>query len=294
MGEWFASTAGSGSMLLAVPIALVAGLVSFFSPCVIPLLPGYLSYATGISGAEIAAGSARRGRTVAGAVLFVLGFSVVFVGLGVASGSVNIWFNTNQRALTVVLGIVTIVLGVAFLGLMPRLQRDLRFHKIPAVGLAAAPVIGFLFGLGWTPCIGPTLGAIVSLASFTDPLRGGVLLAFYSLGLGVPFVVAALAWRRMLGAVAFVRRHQQWVTRIGGGMLILVGVLLLTGWWTEMVAWLQYHLVDDFQVSVGATPRNRSLRGLRAMSSRSRGDPGHDDHRDPSPRAGPRARAAFG
>ena len=250
MGDWFVSTAGSGSLLLAIPVAVVAGLVSFFSPCVIPLLPGYFSYATGLSGAEIADGTARRSRMLLGALLFVLGFSVVFVGLGVASASVNVWFFDNQRLLNVVLGVIAVLLGLAFMGVVPWFQRDLRVHKVPAVGLAAAPLLGFLFGLGWTPCIGPTLAVILQLAYNLDQVRGGILLAFYSLGLGVPFVIASLAWRRMLGAVAFVRRHQQWVTRIGGGLLILVGVALLTGWWADMVTWLQIHVVDDFAVSV--------------------------------------------
>jgi len=251
VGDWFGQTAFSGSLLLAVPVAVIAGLVSFFSPCVLPLLPGYLSYATGLSGADIASGDVRRGRMLAGAVLFVLGFSVVFVLIGMASGSVGGWLIVNQRLLEVVLGVVTIVLGLAFLGLVPFLARDLRVHKVPAVGLAAAPVLGFLFGVGWAPCMGPTLGVIFTLA-FNEgtAARGGLLMGLYSLGLGLPFIVAALVWRRALGALAFVRRHQQVVTRIGGGMLLLVGVLLLTGAWGEMVAWLQIHLVSGYQVSV--------------------------------------------
>jgi cytochrome c-type biogenesis protein len=253
MGDWFAQVAGSGSMLLAVPIAVLAGLVSFFSPCVIPLLPGYLSYATGLSGADLAdttAGQPHRGRMLAGSVLFVLGFTVVFVLLGVASASVSRWFYVNQTALNVALGVLAITLGLVFMGLVPLLQRDVRVHRVPAVGLAAAPLLGFLFGLGWTPCIGPTLSVILLLAYGEDSVRGGVLLAFYSLGLGLPFVLAAVAWRHALGALAFLRRHQVWVTRAGGALLVAVGVLLLTGWWTESVQWLQYHVINDFSVSV--------------------------------------------
>ncbi|WP_346386260.1 cytochrome c biogenesis protein CcdA [Nocardioides sp.] len=251
MGDWFGETAGSGSLVLAVPVALLAGLVSFFSPCVIPLLPGYLSYATGLSGADLATGDVRRGRMLAGSVLFVLGFSVVFVTLGVVTGSVSEWLIVNQRLLNVVLGGLAIVLGVAFLGLVPWFQRDVRIHAVPAVGLAAAPLLGFLFGLGWTPCIGPTLGVIFTLAiNEGSATRGGVLLAFYSLGLGLPFIAAGLAWRRALGAFAFFRRHQQWVTRAGGLMLIAVGVLLLTGWWAELVTWLQIHLISGWTVGV--------------------------------------------
>jgi cytochrome c-type biogenesis protein len=253
MADWLQNTAFSGSMLVAVPVAVLAGLVSFFSPCVIPLLPGYLSYTTGLSGAELADPEAapRRGRMLAGASLFVLGFSVVFVGLGVLSAGVSRWFFEYSRTFNVVLGVLAVVLGLVFMGLVPRLQRDVRIHKVPAVGLVAAPLLGFLFGLGWTPCIGPTLGVILALAYDGESVaRGGVLLAFYSLGLGVPFIVAALAWRRALGGLVFVRRHQQWVTRIGGLMLVVVGLLLLTGYWDHMVQWLQIHLVNDFQPSV--------------------------------------------
>jgi cytochrome c-type biogenesis protein len=250
VGDWFQETAASGTLALAIPVAILAGLVSFFSPCVLPLLPGYLSYATGLSGADLAASDVRRGRMLAGAVLFVLGFSVVFVGLGVLSGSVSRFFFVNARVFDVVLGILAILLGLAFMGLVPWLQRDMRVHKVPAVGLAAAPLLGFLFGLGWTPCIGPTLGVILTLAYNETGSRGGVLLAFYSLGLGIPFIIAALAWRRALSAFAWVRRHQQWVMRTGGVLLILIGVALLTGLWAEAVAWVQIQLVNEFEVSV--------------------------------------------
>jgi cytochrome c-type biogenesis protein len=252
VADWLRDTAFSGSMLLAVPVAVLAGLVSFFSPCVIPLLPGYLSYTTGLSGADLADSEStpHRGRMLAGSSLFVLGFSVVFVALGVLSAGVSRWFFEYSRTFTIVLGVLAIVLGLVFAGLVPLFQRDVRVHRVPAVGLAAAPLLGFLFGLGWTPCIGPTLGVILTLAYGESETRGGVLLAFYSIGLGLPFIVAALAWRRALGAVSFVRRHQQWVTRSGGVMLVLVGVLLLTGWWDHAVQWLQIHLVNDFRTSV--------------------------------------------
>lgn len=250
MTDWFQQTAGSGALALAIPIAVLAGLVSFFSPCVLPLLPGYLSYATGLSGADLATGEVRRGRMLAGAVLFVFGFSVVFVSLGVLSSSVFQFFNTNARTFEVVLGVLAIVLGLAFMGLVPWLQRDVRVHRVPVVGLAAAPFLGFLFGLGWTPCIGPTLGVIITLTYNETSARGGLLLAFYSLGLGIPFILSALAWRRALTAFAWVRRHQLWVMRAGGLFLIAIGVAVLTGWWGEAVAWVQIHLVSDFQVSV--------------------------------------------
>jgi cytochrome c-type biogenesis protein len=249
MGDWFRDTALSGSLLLALPVALVAGLVSFFSPCVIPLLPGYLSYATGLSGADLE--HAHRGRMVAGAVLFVLGFAVVFVALGTLSGALGSWLVTWRRELTVVLGAFTILLGLAFAGVIPLLQRDWRVHSVPAVGLAAAPVLGFLFGVGWTPCIGPTLAAINTLSiNEATATRGAVLSGVYALGLGLPFIAAAFAYRRMLGAFAVVRRHQVLVVRLGGVMMILVGVLLVTGWWDRIVQWLQLQVVQGFTVPV--------------------------------------------
>lgn len=238
LGDWFAGTALSGSLLLAVPVALVAGLVSFFSPCVVPLLPGYLSYATGLSGADLQ--SAGRGRMVVGSSLFVLGFSVVFVAMGTAFGALGDWLIVYSREISIVLGAVTILVGVAFLGFVPWLQRDVRVHKVPAVGLTAAPLLGVLFAIGWTPCIGPTLSAVQALA-FSEGTagRGALLSLAYSIGLGVPFVLAALAFRRMLGAVAWVRRHQVWVTRIGGAMLVAVGVLLVSGVWDLWVSYLR-------------------------------------------------------
>lgn len=253
MGDWFHDTALSGSLLLAVPVAIIAGLVSFFSPCVLPLLPGYISYATGISGADLAEGrlSGRRSRMLLGSLLFVLGFAVVFVILGSLSGAVGAWLVEWQRQLAVVLGILTIVLGLAFAGWLPFLQRDWRVHRVPAVGLAAAPVLGFLFGVGWTPCLGPTLAAITSLSINEGSAgRGAFLAAMYAAGLGIPFILAGVAYERLLGAFAFVRRHQLAVMRLGGLMLVGVGVLLLTGWWAEAVSWLQVRLVDYNESSV--------------------------------------------
>jgi cytochrome c-type biogenesis protein len=249
VAEWFQQQASSGSLLLAIPVALIAGLVSFFSPCVIPLLPGYLSYATGLSGADLA--DARRGRMLAGAVLFVLGFSAVYVVVGFTAGSFGTWLVRSRTELEIVLGIVMILLGLAFSGLVPFVQRDLRVHTVPAVGLGAAPLLGFLFGLGWTPCIGPTLAAIITLGINEGTAgRGALLAAVYCLGLGVPFIVAALAYRRALGAFQVIRRHQQWVTRIGGAMLVLVGLALVTGFWDQAVSWIQLHLVNDSSVAL--------------------------------------------
>jgi len=248
VGLWFRDTVLSGSLVLALPVALVAGLVSFFSPCVVPLLAGYLSYATGLSGVDLE--QARRGRMVLGSLLFVLGFSFVFVVLGTLSGALGDWLFRYTRQISIALGFFTILVGVAFIGLVPWLQRDVRIHRVPAVGLAAAPLLGVLFGLGWTPCIGPTLSAVQALALHEGTAtRGAVLSVAYSLGLGIPFLVAGLAFRRTLGAVRWVRRHQAWVTRAGGVMLIVVGLLLVTGLWDQWVADLR-SVVTGFEVPV--------------------------------------------
>ncbi len=253
MGEWFQSQAAAGSLALAVPVAVVAGLVSFFSPCVIPLLPGYLSYATGLSGADLASGEAERhrGRMVLGSALFVLGFAIVFVLIGAASGAVGVWLRTWQDEITLVMGAALIVLGLVFAGVLPWLQREWRVHALPGVGLGAAPLIGALFAIGWTPCIGPTYGVILTL-TYTDATaaRGALLSLCYALGLGVPFVVAGLAYRRTLGALGWVRRHQAWVMRAGGLMLVIVGLLLVTGWWDHLVQWVQGQLVSGFEVAL--------------------------------------------
>jgi cytochrome c-type biogenesis protein len=242
VGSSFQHTVTSGPLVLAIPVALVAGLVSFLSPCVVPLVPGYLSYVTGLTGADIddTSDGHRRGRVLAGSVLFVLGFSAVFV----ASGALFGYAGGNLRAHTVVvdriLGVVMIGLGLAFMGLIPGLQREARFHRLPAAGIAGAPVLGFLFGVGWTPCIGPTLGAVQSLAFSGSSATQGALLTFaYCIGLGLPFIVTALAFRHAVGVLAVVKRHYALVTRIGAAMLIAVGVLLLTGAWHTLVGDLQ-------------------------------------------------------
>ncbi|HZX07845.1 cytochrome c biogenesis CcdA family protein [Kribbella sp.] len=222
-------------MLVALPIAVLAGAISFFSPCVVPLLPGYLSYVTGLSAAEL--GSGKRGRMLAGTALFVAGFSAVFILTGVLFGTAGNLLIDHRTAITRVLGGLTVVLGIVFLGGFGFMQRDLRVHRVPAVGIAAAPLLGVLFGFGWTPCIGPTLGTVMTLATTQGSTgRGAVLALVFSLGLGIPFIVAALAFRRMLSAVTWVRKHQLLVIRIGGVLMIAVGLLLLTGVWDSMTA----------------------------------------------------------
>ncbi|MFD8599148.1 cytochrome c biogenesis CcdA family protein [Kitasatospora sp. NPDC059646] len=238
--------------MLALPIALAAGLVSFFSPCVLPLVPGYLSYVTGFSAADLSdARGARRGRMLAGSLLFVLGFAAVFVSGGALFGSFGNTLQAHQRVISIVMGCLTVLMGLAFMGLLPGFtMRELRSHRRPAVGLAGAPLLGVVFGLGWTPCMGPTLGAIQSLAfSQASAGRGALLMTAYCLGLGVPFVLAALAFRKALGAFGWVKRHYQWVLRIGGGMLVAVGLALVTGAWDALVNQLQY-LTENFSIGI--------------------------------------------
>jgi cytochrome c-type biogenesis protein len=239
LASW-AETAVGGTMALALPVALLAGLVSFFSPCVVPLLPGYLSYATGLGAAEVVEGSPRRGRMLAGTSLFVLGFAAVFVMTGVVAGSAGQLLAAYRDVITRVLGVVIIMLGLIFAGVLKIGQRDLRLHRIPVVGVAAAPLVGVVFALGWTPCLSPTLGVVVNLG-FNEgtAVRGGLLGFVYALGLGIPFVLAGLAFTRMASAVAFLRERQQLVMRIGGVLLIIVGLLLVTGAWNTLTAVLR-------------------------------------------------------
>ncbi|MER6677576.1 cytochrome c biogenesis protein CcdA [Streptomyces sp. NPDC000983] len=229
----------SGALLLAVPIAVLGGLVSFFSPCVLPLVPGYLSYVTGVTGTDLA--EARRGRMVTGASLFVLGFTAVFVSGGALFGYAGDSLQEHKDVLSKVLGVLMIAMGVFFMGLMPWMtQREFRFHKRPMAGLAGAPFLGALFGIGWAPCIGPTLTSVIALSyNEASAGRGAILTVAYCLGLGVPFVLAAVAFRKALGAFAWVKRHYVWVMRIGGTMMIATGLLLLTGVWDNMVSEMQ-------------------------------------------------------
>ncbi|MFF1793371.1 cytochrome c biogenesis CcdA family protein [Kitasatospora sp. NPDC058263] len=245
-------TIQSGALLVAAPIALVAGLASFFSPCVLPLVPGYLSYVTGFSAADLAdARGARRGRMLLGVLLFILGFTAVFVSTGALFGFFGSTLQEHRRVISIVFGALTIVMGLAFMGLVPGLSmREVRSHRRPAVGLLGAPMLGVVFGVGWTPCLGPTLAAVQNLAlNEADAGRAALLMTAYCLGLGVPFVVAAVAFRRALGAFGWVKRHYPLVMRIGGGMLVAVGLLLVTGVWDSMVNELQ-SWTADFQIGI--------------------------------------------
>ena len=241
----FVDTVTSGPVLLALPVAAAAGLVSFLSPCVLPLVPGYLSYVTGLSGADL--GDTRdaapgdtlvrttaraRGRVLAGSVLFVLGFSAVFVTTGALFGGLGGALVAHKAVVDRVLGALTVLLGLSFLGLVPGMQRELRFHRQPDVGLAGAPLLGVLFGVGWTPCLGPTLGAVQTLAyTQASAGRGALLTAAYCLGLGLPFIATGLAFRQALAAFDRVKKHYKLIMNVGGGLLIVVGLLLVSGVW---------------------------------------------------------------
>lgn len=240
----------SGPLLAAMLLALAAGMVSFASPCCIPLVPGYLGYLAGLAGAQAPPADAAtadqrpgRWRLVGAALLFVAGFTVVFVAAVVVVLGLSDALFENGELLQRVGGVVMIAMGLVFLGFIPILQREVRLHRVPRGGIAAAPLMGAVYGLGWTPCLGPTLTGVIALATGTQvgpaTVRGVVLVLAYCLGLGLPFVLLALGAGWATRTVGWLRRRRRAVQLTGGAMLIAVGVLLVTGVWGIFVSWLQ-------------------------------------------------------
>lgn len=251
-----AETVAGGSLLFAMLLAFAAGIVSFASPCVLPLAPGYLSYVTGLTGAEIAGEEssgaktttlAVKSRVLLGSVLFVLGFSVVFVSYGLLFGGLGSLLLEYQAVISRVLGVIVILMGLSFMGVLPGMQREWRMHRMPSYSVWGAPFLGVLFGLGWTPCIGPALTAVQSLAFTEASAARGALLSFvYCLGLGLPFILLGLLFRQAAGTLAWVRRHYVLIMRIGGGLLVAIGILLVTGIWDSITIWMRT-LVPGFE-----------------------------------------------
>lgn len=243
----FTSLISSGPVLLAIPVAAAAGAVTFLSPCCLPLVPGYLAFITGMSGADSAdPASLPRRQMLAGTALFVLGFSLVFSLLGFTVGGIGALLQSHSAGVTQVLGGVTVLLGLMFIGAFDRFMlagRVIRPSIIPRAGLAGAPLLGMLFGIGWTPCTGPTLAAVQALSFSSGTASRGAFLAFtYGLGLGIPFLIAASVFQRTMRSLTFFKRNARMVTRIGGLMLVALGLVELTGAWTAAIVWMHTRL----------------------------------------------------
>ena len=237
----------TGSLLLAIPIAILAGLVSFASPCVVPLVPGYLGYVSGMAGADA---KRSRPRLVLGVLLFIAGFSAVFIALSVVVTALGAQVQAQLDVITRILGVIVILMGLAFMGAVPFLQAERRLHVSPRAGLWGAPVLGIAFGLGWAPCIGPTLSAVLALAlTESSQARGIVLAVAYCLGLGLPFLALAFWIEHSSKVLGWLRRHRLGLMRFGGAMLIVLGILLVTGLWGSLTHLLQ-GWIDGFWTAV--------------------------------------------
>jgi cytochrome c-type biogenesis protein len=244
----FTHAVQSGPLLFAAAVAVLVGVIGFLSPCVLPLVPGYLSYVAGLSG-DGARPSQRR--MAFGALLFVAGFTAIFVLQGVLFGQVGATISDHRQTLERVMGIITILLGIVFLGGIGLLQREFKFHRLPRPGLVGAPLLGATFGLAWTPCLTPTFTAVYTLSAVQGTAgRGALLMLFYCLGLGIPFILVALGFGWVSSALGFVRRHRRLISGIGGVLLIAIGVLLVTGAWDHLVNVLRSHIDPSSGISV--------------------------------------------
>ncbi|MHB0929558.1 MAG: cytochrome c biogenesis CcdA family protein [Candidatus Nanopelagicales bacterium] len=244
-------TITSGSLLLAMPLAFVAGLVSFLSPCVAPLVPGYISLITGLSADELLEGHGHRNRALAGTIGFTLGFGILFVSYGVAFGGIGSVLAQNQSMITRGLGVLVLLLGVAYLGRIPVFEREIGPRMRGRGGVLLSPFLGVAFGLGWVPCVGPTLAAVQTLAfSEGSAWRGALLSLLYSLGLGLPFIVIGLFFERSLGALRWMRTRRHRVQQFGGVMLIVLGLLLMTGMWDQLSIWMRIQTSGFWKVSL--------------------------------------------
>lgn len=236
-----------GVLWLAIPIAILAGLVSFVSPCVLPLVPGYLGYLGGTVSPRLRGGDRdpQRGRLMLGVALFIAGFTTVFVTVTILGGTFGLVLLQYAGILTRVFGVVIIVMGLVFIGLFGIAQRSVRPRVGGRAGLIGAPVLGFALGVGWTPCIGPTLAAIISMSwNLGDPARAGLLGLAYSLGLGIPFLLLAAGWGWASSSLVFLRRHVRSLNLIGGAMLVALGILMVSGLWTSLMSQLQQVIIN--------------------------------------------------
>ena len=236
MSTFIADQLMSGSMVIALPLALFVGLISFLSPCVLPLVPGYIAYATGFS--------STKGRVLLGSLLFVGGFTFVFTSFGLAFGGLGSKITQYEDPLTIILGIFTIAMGILFLGVFP-FAPTMQMKMSTSGGIAGAPLLGFLFGLSWTPCIGPGLAAVQTLA-FTESsaTRGAILSIGYSMGLGIPFILSGLYLDRSKKLRTFLVGKGATITKVGGVLLIVIGILQVTGLWLELMIWLRSYISE--------------------------------------------------